>query len=106
VKKAYDKPGQTMEHDEATPDGPAVKIFYETLWQQRPDSAMAAEWMLKRGLLEDDVAKVWAKTLGKDKKSSGASKPPAKRKVCTLQDQRSWPVALARSCCSPGEWSA
>lgn len=76
VKKAFDKPGQTMEHDETQPDGPAGKIFYETLMQQRPDSAMAAEWLLKRGLLEDKDAKMWQKKLGKDKPSKPA---PGKR---------------------------
>eukprot|EP00962_Isochrysis_galbana_P024064 scaffold7353_cov143-Isochrysis_galbana.AAC.2 len=70
-----------MEHDETTADGPAVKIFYETLLQQRPDSAMAAEWLMKRGLLKDDVAKTWLKQLGKDKKGLTASKPALKRKV-------------------------
>jgi hypothetical protein len=80
VKKTFDKAGQTMEHDETTPDGPAVKIFYETLLQQRPDSAMAAEWLLKRGLLVDDVAQTWLKKLG-NKKGSTASKPAPKRKV-------------------------
>ena len=81
VKKSFEKPGQTMEHDESTPDGPALKIFYETLLQQRPESAMAAEWLLKRGLLEDDLAKSWLKKLGKDKKTTGATKPAPKRKV-------------------------
>jgi hypothetical protein len=81
VKKTFEKPGQTMEHDETTPDGPGVKIFYETLLQQRPDSAMAAEWLLKRGLLEDDVAKMWLNQLGKDKKALPASKPAPKRKA-------------------------
>lgn len=81
VKKTFEKPGQTMEHDETTADGPAVKIFYETLLQQRPDSAMAAEWLMKRGLLKDDVAKTWLKQLGKDKKGLTASKPALKRKV-------------------------
>lgn len=95
VKKSFEKPGQTMEHDESTPDGPALKIFYETLLQQRPESAMAAEWLLKRGLLEDDLAKSWLKKLGKDKKTTGATKPAPKRKA-SADDFESKPKAKGR----------
>ena len=86
-KKTFEKPGQTIDFDETTPDGPALKIFYETLMQQRPDSAMAAEWLLKRGMLEDDDAQAWLKKLGKSAKAggSGASKP---RRVCDSQPSR------------------
>ena len=88
-KKTFEKPGQTIDFDETTPDGPALKIFYETLMQQRPDSAMAAEWLLKRGMLEDDDAQAWLKKLGKSAKTgSGASKP---RRVCDSQPSRARP---------------
>ena len=44
-------PGQTKELSESAADTEALKCFYETLYEQRPDSEMAAKFLLQHGLL-------------------------------------------------------
>ena len=47
-KSSY-MPGQKH----ATPeDGDSLRIFYETLRQQRPESKLAEKWILEHGLCE------------------------------------------------------
>ncbi|KAG1354060.1 transcriptional regulator ATRX [Cocos nucifera] len=53
-KKVYDLPGQ--KHDPPEERDP-LRIFYETLYQQVPDSEMAAFWMMEWGLLPLEEAK-------------------------------------------------
>ena len=79
----YDMPGQTKALDEKAADAEALKIFYTTLYQQRPDSEMAPRWLLQHGLLERDVAEKLCKTLKKETKgasSSGSKHAPPKKK--------------------------
>ncbi|KAK3023790.1 hypothetical protein RJ639_043406 [Escallonia herrerae] len=53
-KKVYDLPGQKRDApDERDP----LRIFYETLYKQMPNSDMAAFWMMESGLLSKEVAK-------------------------------------------------
>ncbi|KAG9443049.1 hypothetical protein H6P81_018903 [Aristolochia fimbriata] len=53
VKKVYDLPGQ--KHDQPEERDP-LRIFYETLHKQLPNSNMAAIWMMERGLLPGEEA--------------------------------------------------
>eukprot|EP01018_Ginkgo_biloba_P016715 Gb_08599 [translate_table: standard] len=53
-RKVYDLPGQ--KHDPPEERDP-LRIFYETLYEQRPASEMAAFWMMEHGLLSPDKAK-------------------------------------------------
>ena len=77
------KPGQTKELDENAADTEALTIFYETLYQQKPESKMAAEFLLKHGLLPHDEAEKLFKKLGKTgaSKSGGSSSSKPKPKV-------------------------
>ncbi|CAK9148288.1 unnamed protein product [Ilex paraguariensis] len=53
-RKECDFPGQTRDPpDERYP----LRIFYETLYKQAPNSEMAALWMMESGLLSKEVAK-------------------------------------------------
>ncbi|XP_031474867.1 uncharacterized protein LOC116247058 [Nymphaea colorata] len=64
AKKVYDLPGQ--KHDPPEERDP-LRIFYETLHEQVPTSDMAAVWLMERGLLPEDVAKmVYEKKLKKN----------------------------------------
>mmetsp|Transcript_10415 Transcript_10415/g.21381 ORF Transcript_10415/g.21381 Transcript_10415/m.21381 type:complete len:126 (-) Transcript_10415:391-768(-) len=46
-------PGQTRETPE---EGDPVRKFYESLNQQRPDSAMAKKWLMQHGMLPKEIA--------------------------------------------------
>ena len=72
------KPGQTKELNPTAADTEALTIFYETLYEQKPDSRMAQEFLLKHGLLPWKEAEAVNKKLG-SKASSSASKPKPKR---------------------------
>ncbi|KAI3863608.1 hypothetical protein MKX03_031659 [Papaver bracteatum] len=54
VKKVYDLPGQKRDPPE---ERDPLRIFYESLYEQRPDSEMAALWMMECGLFPVDEAK-------------------------------------------------
>ena len=57
-------PGQKF----ASPDeGEGIRLFYESLLQQNPESKMAEKWMLEHGLLPKERAKVLAKAIKKTK---------------------------------------
>ena len=79
------KPGQTKELNSNAADTEALTTFYETLYRQTPDSKMAAEFLLKHGLLEydeaDELNKKMGKVAAKSAASSGGSKPKAKPKA-------------------------
>ncbi|KAL4187769.1 hypothetical protein AMTRI_Chr09g20720 [Amborella trichopoda] len=81
-KKAYDFPGQR--HDPPEERDP-LRIFYETLYEQVPDSEMAAFWLMERGLLPEEVAeKVYAKKLrGNQQKLSSPFKAVSKTSQVT-----------------------
>lgn len=53
-KKVYDLPGQKRDPPE---ERDPSRIFYESLYEQRPDSEMAKLWMMECGLLPVDEAK-------------------------------------------------
>eukprot|EP00252_Welwitschia_mirabilis_P015500 TRINITY_DN3407_c0_g1_i1.p1 TRINITY_DN3407_c0_g1~~TRINITY_DN3407_c0_g1_i1.p1 ORF type:complete len:221 (+),score=70.68 TRINITY_DN3407_c0_g1_i1:183-845(+) len=58
-KKVYDLPGQ--KHDPPEERDP-LRIFYESLYEQRPESEMAQLWMMEHGLLSPaDAKKVFEK---------------------------------------------
>ncbi|ERN13523.1 uncharacterized protein LOC18441768 [Amborella trichopoda] len=89
-KKAYDFPGQR--HDPPEERDP-LRIFYETLYEQVPDSEMAAFWLMERGLLPEEVAeKVYAKKLrGNQQKLSSPFKAVSVKKTSQLT-QKSSPI--------------
>jgi hypothetical protein len=66
-------PGQTKELNPNAPDTEALVTFYETLYQQRPDSEMAARFLLQHGLLPEDEAKKLVKKFGVKKGGGGSS---------------------------------
>lgn len=53
-RKVYELPGQ--KHDPPEERDP-LRIFYETLYEQRPTSEMAEFWMMEHGLLSPEKAK-------------------------------------------------
>ncbi|KAM7521217.1 hypothetical protein LguiB_020179 [Lonicera macranthoides] len=53
-RKVYDLPGQKRDPPE---ERDPLRIFYETLYKQVPNSEMAAFWMMENGLLSKEVAK-------------------------------------------------
>ncbi|OAY74223.1 hypothetical protein ACMD2_08707, partial [Ananas comosus] len=60
-RKVFDLPGQ--KHDPPEERDP-LRIFYESLYQQLPNSEMAAIWMMEWGLLPvDEAKKVYANKL-------------------------------------------
>lgn len=77
------KPGQTKELNANAADTEALTCFYETLYQQRPDSKMAADFLVKHGLLPWDEAEKVNKTMSKATSSSkgGGGGSKAKTKV-------------------------
>ena len=96
------KPGQTKELNPNAPDTEALTIFYETLYQQRPDSEMAQRFLVQHGLLPEDEAKKLVKVLGVKAKSSsgGGSSGGGKTKKPAADDDddfTSKPKAKAKS---------
>ncbi|XP_072954794.1 uncharacterized protein [Typha angustifolia] len=71
VKKVYDLPGQ--KHDPPEERDP-LRIFYETLYQQVPNSEMASFWMMEWGLLpQSEAKKVYEKKLKKNQQQKVTS---------------------------------
>ncbi|KAL7444602.1 hypothetical protein ACHAXM_009520 [Skeletonema potamos] len=58
-----DAPKQKIGQKHPTPTpGNGDRVFYETLFQQRPDSEMAQEWCVNYGVLsEEEAAKIHKK---------------------------------------------
>ena len=79
------KPGQTKTLDPNAADTESLTTFYETLYEARPDSEMAARFLVQYGLLDEDEASRLCKKYGIAKKggkaaaSSGGSKPKSKK---------------------------
>ncbi len=66
-----------QKHPTPTP-GNGDRVFYETLYNQRPDSEMAQEWCVAYGVLSDEDAAKLYKKIQKRKaaaKSVGSSSP-------------------------------
>eukprot|EP00984_Skeletonema_dohrnii_P013295 scaffold5491_cov107-Skeletonema_dohrnii-CCMP3373.AAC.3 len=66
-----------QKHPTPTP-GNGDRVFYETLYNQRPESEMAQEWCVSYGVLsEEDAAKIYKKILKRKAaaKSVGSSSP-------------------------------
>ncbi|KAK1273428.1 hypothetical protein QJS04_geneDACA017332 [Acorus gramineus] len=60
-KKVFDFPGQKHETPE---ERNPLRVFYETLYKQLPNSEMASLWMMEWGLLPiDEAKKVYEKKL-------------------------------------------
>lgn len=53
-KKKFDLPGQIRESPE---ENEPLRVFYESLYNQRPESDMAQIWMMEHGLLDEDEAR-------------------------------------------------
>mmetsp|Transcript_5331 Transcript_5331/g.7710 ORF Transcript_5331/g.7710 Transcript_5331/m.7710 type:complete len:121 (-) Transcript_5331:108-470(-) len=71
-----------QKHPTPTP-GNGDRVFYETLYNQRPDSEMAQEWCVAYGVLSDeDAAKLHKKILKRKAAAksvgSGSSSPAPK----------------------------
>jgi hypothetical protein len=82
TKKApkYDMPGQKKE----TPHVLAgMRLFYESLHLQNPDSLLALRWCMVHGCLERDAAEKAVKLLGVAKKTTTTKKATAKKKTTT-----------------------
>ena len=71
------KPGQRY----PTPSpGNGDRVFYESLYQQNPNSEMAAEWCVDYGILPDDTAqKEYGKICKRKGKPMGSSPTPTKK---------------------------
>jgi hypothetical protein len=72
-----DAPKQKIGQKHPTPTpGNGDRVFYETLYKQRPDSEMAQEWCVNYGVLSEEEAAKLYKKITKRKaaiKSSGSS---------------------------------
>lgn len=88
VKKVYDLPGQKRDPPE---ERDPLRIFYETLYEQVPNSQMAAFWMMEYGLLPKEEAK---KVFEKKLKSSQQQKlgSPMKQVVNVKKSGGSVPI--------------
>ena len=75
------KLGQTKELNPTAADSEALTTFYSTLYKQRPDSEMAARFLLQHGLLPDEdlqkVYKKYGKGAGASSSKSGARCSPS-----------------------------
>ncbi|CAI6002345.1 unnamed protein product [Closterium sp. NIES-65] len=71
-KVVFDLPGQLREAPE---ENEPLRIFYESLYNQLPESEMAQIWMMEHGLLDEDEAR---RVLAiKQRRGSGRSAPAA-----------------------------
>mmetsp|Transcript_42 Transcript_42/g.59 ORF Transcript_42/g.59 Transcript_42/m.59 type:complete len:116 (-) Transcript_42:52-399(-) len=75
-----------QKHPTPTP-GNGDRVFYETLYKERPTSEMAQEWCVAYGVLsEEEAAKVHKQILkrkGLKKASSSSQSPPPKSSAGT-----------------------
>lgn len=85
-KKVYSLPGQ--KHD-PPPERDPLRIFYESLYEQVPNSEMAAVWMMEWGLLPANIAaKVFEKKKARQQLPKSPVKPAAKS-AATIEKKRS-----------------
>ncbi|CAL5223558.1 g6091 [Coccomyxa viridis] len=71
-RKVYELPGQTRDTPQEVDP---LRKFYTSLREQRPESAIAAKWLLQVGLLPPEVAKVEAVKLRNARSPMKAAKP-------------------------------
>ncbi|KAM7257875.1 hypothetical protein ACFE04_013616 [Oxalis oulophora] len=72
VKKTYALPGQKRDPPE---EREPLRIFYETLYRQVPNSEMAQFWMMESGLLSKEVAQKVFDKKQKSKQQSNLRSP-------------------------------
>jgi hypothetical protein len=70
-----DAPKQKVGQKHPTPTpGNGDRVFYETLFQQRPDSEMAQQWCVDYGVLsEEEAAKIHKKIMKRKAAAKGTS---------------------------------
>lgn len=79
-----------QKHPTPTP-GNGDRVFYETLYRQRPDSEMAQEWCVNYGVLpEEEAAKLYKKIMKRKAavKSAGGSSSPARKKSASSSKKK------------------
>ncbi|CAI5468809.1 unnamed protein product [Closterium sp. Yama58-4] len=93
-KAVFDLPGQLREPPE---ENEPLRIFYESLYNQRPDSEMAQIWMMEHGLLDEDEAR--RVLVIKQKRGSGrsAAATPASARAATAVRASSAAASAAAS---------
>ncbi|CAK0760227.1 hypothetical protein CVIRNUC_002754 [Coccomyxa viridis] len=95
-RKVYELPGQTKD---TPPEVDPLRKFYMSLREQRPDSAIAAKWLLQVGLLPLEEAKVEAAKLknlrSPVKAPRAAGTPGTKRK--RPADEKASPAKNAKA---------
>lgn len=88
VKKVYDLPGQKRDPPE---ERDPLRIFYESLYDQVPNSEMAAFWMMEYGLLpKEEAKKVYEKKLKRSQQQKLGS--PMKKVVNVKKSGGSVPI--------------
>lgn len=61
-----DEPYKEGQRKATPPPADATRVFYESLYRQRPSSKMALTWCVQYGVLEGNELKVALKNLDKD----------------------------------------
>ncbi|XP_028792928.1 uncharacterized protein LOC114748654 isoform X1 [Neltuma alba] len=89
-RKVYDLPGQKRDPPE---EKDPLRIFYETLYKQAPDSEMAQLWMMESGLLPEELA---MKVYEKKQKKGLQSKLSSPLKAATSVKSRSQSVTVKK----------
>ncbi|GER44770.1 hypothetical protein STAS_21675 [Striga asiatica] len=95
-RKVFDLPGQKRDTPEARDP---LRIFYESLYKQVPDSEMAAIWMMESGLLPKDVAKKVLDRKVKKAKEQRLSSPM--KTVVTVKKKSDSTTVVKKSANSP-----
>eukprot|EP00271_Cylindrocystis_brebissonii_P015410 TRINITY_DN381_c0_g1_i1.p1 TRINITY_DN381_c0_g1~~TRINITY_DN381_c0_g1_i1.p1 ORF type:complete len:207 (+),score=58.64 TRINITY_DN381_c0_g1_i1:200-820(+) len=91
-RKTFDLPGQKFDKPEER-DG--AHVFYESLHQQRPDSAMAQIWLMEHGCLDfDEAQEVFDQVKGKKLGTAGGTPTKGVRNGAGQQSAPSRPLAL------------
>ncbi|KAI9113250.1 hypothetical protein K1719_015775 [Acacia pycnantha] len=89
-KKVYDLPGQKRDPPE---EKDPLRIFYETLYKQVPNSEMAQLWMMESGLLPKELA---MKVYEKKQKKGLLGKLSTPLKAATAGKSRSQSVTVKK----------
>lgn len=90
VMKSFTKTGQKKETPEEL-DG--LRLFYESLHREKPDSEMAARWCIQHGIFEDDVHNKLVKKWGV---GPGTKAAPAAKKDTTASTPKKAAVSPRR----------
>lgn len=85
VKKEQPKFEKIGQRRPTPEDLDVLRMFYESLYKERPESPLAEKWMMIHGLLGDKEAiaanKKYGRFAGKTEKSSTKKNPASKRKT-------------------------